>query len=76
MITTVSDANRSQIDWTEGLPENPDNFRIKGGLILNKDKRYAMSIAPALLVDTSGREGVLLARGSTGTQEPVVWFGD
>jgi len=64
----------SQIDWTEG---QPSVYNLQGQeFTLNKDKRYAMSIDPALLVDASGREGVLLAKGSTGTQEPVVWFGD
>lgn len=64
----------SQIDWTEGLP-SVHNLQGRE-LTLNKDMRHAMSIAPALLVDASGREGVLLAKGSAGTQEPVVWFGD
>lgn len=68
--------DESQIDWAEALEEDQPSFPIKDGLILNKDKRYAMSIDPALLVDASGRRGYLLAQGSTGTQEPVVWFGD
>ena len=73
-MAIVSDPDWTQINWTEGLPPA---FKLQAPeWILNKDKRYAMSISPAILVDASGREGVLLAKGSTGTQEPAVWFGD
>lgn len=70
----MSNPDGSQINWTEGLP--PALISKGTDYILNKDKRYAMSISPAILVDASGREGVLLAKGSSGTQEPAVWFGD
>ena len=47
------DRNEVEIDWTAGLPAN--RLFEDHELPLNKDTRYAMSVSPDLLLDSSGQ---------------------
>jgi hypothetical protein len=58
------DWSEVEINWTAGLPEN--RLFEDHELPLNKDKRYAMSISPASLRDSSGKIIPLRAQTTTG----------
>ena len=47
------DWSEVEIDWTAGLPAN--RLFEDHELPLNKDTRYAMSVSPDLLLDSSGQ---------------------
>jgi hypothetical protein len=58
-----SDWSEVEIDWTAGLPVN--RLFEDHELPTNKDKRYAMSVSPDLLLDSSGEFIPLRAQATT-----------
>ena len=57
------DQSEVEIDWTAGLPIN--RLFQEHELPLNKDTRYAMSVSPDLLLDSTGEFIPLRAQAAT-----------
>lgn len=57
------DQSEVEIDWTAGLPIN--RLFQEHELPLNKDTRYAMSVSPDLLLDSTGEFIPLRAQATT-----------